>query len=288
MKTVRAGLYPGRHEIAVDVSIHIEQSFAKVSFSDAFDSIFDKLGPAQAMFGAASEPPDVLTLLDASSSIVAFDMSFSNGIRVENARAFFTDGVDATANLFFRLNDLGVFAEAKVASVDWEIFPGVTVKDGDFLLSAGVRIKAPFEETVNVDGNMASGITLSHSLTTMDFTPYGQLAASLPFEATINGVTQGLTIKFEDDDIFDSVELFVKVDFPVCPVHSIVVKLLDKLGALDLSPRNILGPVETSGLDLADTLDEYFPNLSLFTDGILEGACYCGTFVCLSNTRVCW
>lgn len=284
-----AGLYPGRKEIAVDVLIHIEQIFDKTFFTEAFNSIFDELGPAQAMFGASSELPNVSALLDAASSIVAFDMSFSTGIKVDNAISVFTDGVNATASLFFRLDDLGVFAEATVASVDFDVFPGVTVEGGDFLLSAGVRIASPFEGEVNVGGSMASGITLSHSLTTIEFTPYGQLKASLPFETTINGLTQGLVIKFEDDNLFDTVDtpaarlsrrltskqhrVMASVDFPICPNLSVVSGLLGKLGALDLSPRNILGPIETAGLDLADTLDDYFPNLSLFTDGILEGAC---------------
>lgn len=273
-----AGLYPGRKEIAVDVLIHIEQIFDKTFFTEAFNSIFDELGPAQAMFGASSELPNVSALLDAASSIVAFDMSFSTGIKVDNAISVFTDGVNATSSLFFRLDDLGVFAEATVASVDFDVFPGVTVEGGDFLLSAGVRIASPFEGEVNVGGSMASGITLSHSLTTIEFTPYGQLKASLPFETTINGLTQGLVIKFEDNNLFDSVHLLVKVDFPVCPAVSIIDGLLGKLGSLDLSPRNILGPIATAGLDLADTIDDFFPNLSLFTEGILEGMSYSDKF----------
>ena len=266
-----AGLYPGRQEVAVDVIIHMEQVFDKAFFVDAFNSIFNELGPAQAMFGAASESPNISALLDAASSTVAFDMSFSTGIKVQNALSVFTGGVDATASLFFRLNDLGVFAEATILSADLDIFPGVTVEGGDFLLSAGVRIASPFEGEVTAAGNMASEINFSHSLTTIAFTPHGQLKASLPFEVTINGLTQGLVIKFEDENLFDTINFLVKVDFPVCPIISVIDGLLSKLGSLELSPRSILGPIATAGLDLADTLDDFFPNLSLFIDGILEG-----------------
>ena len=276
-----AGLYPGRQEVAVDVIIHMEQVFDKAFFIDAFNSIFNELGPAQAMFGAASKSPNVSALLDAASSIVAFDMSFSTGIKVRDALSVFTRGVDAAASPFFRLNDLGVFAEATILSADLDIFPGVTVEGGDFLLSAGVRIASPFEGEVTAGGNMASS---SHSLTTIAFTPHGQLKASLPVEVTINGLTQGLVIKFEDDNLFDVVNLHptslsrrltseqsIEVDFPVCPIISVIDGLLSKLGSLELSPRSILGPIATAGLDLADTLDDFFPNLSLFIDGILEG-----------------
>ena len=242
-------------------------------FADAINAIFNDLGPAQAMFDAASESPNISALLDALSSIVVFDMSFSAGVKVENILSVFAGGADATAGLFFRLDNLGVFAEAAVESVDLDIFPGLSVEGGNFLLSAGVRIAAPFEGEVTIDGNMATEISFSHSLTSIAFTPYGQLIASLPFEATVNEFTQSLTIKFEDDNLFDTDKFLVKVDFPVCPVVSLVDGLLGKLGSLVLSPKQILGPVATAGLDLADTLDDYFPNLEQFIDGILEGMC---------------
>ena len=266
-----AGLYPGRQEIAIDVFIHMEQVFDIAYFIDAINAIFGDLGPAQAMFGAAAELPNVSALLDALSSTLAFDMAISTGVKVENILSFFSGGVDPTASLFFRLNNIGVFAEAVVASVDLDIFPGISVEGGNFLLSAGVRVAAPFEAEVSVDGSMASQISFSSSLSVMDFTPYGRLSASLPFEATVNGFTQNLTVKFEDDNLFDFVQLSVKVDFPVCPVAPIIEGLLGKLGSLEFSPRRILGSVELAGLDLADTLDSYFPDLDQYVDGILEG-----------------
>lgn len=254
----------------------MEEIFDKTYFADALSLLFAELGPAKAMFGAASELPNVSALLDAASSVVAFDMSISFGLRVENALSVFSGDANVSPTLFFRLNSLGVFAEATVSSVDLDIFPGVTVQGGTFLLSAGVRNLDSFEGEVSLtDGTMASGIAFADSLKTIAFEPYGKLESRLPFEATINGLTQSLTIKLEDENIFDSEELFVKVDFPVCPVVSIVDVLLGKLGSLGLSPKNILGPVETAGLDLSDTLDDHFPNLSQFIDGILEGALSC-------------
>jgi hypothetical protein len=253
----------------------LEELFDKAYFTDALESIFADLGPAQAMFGAASESPNVSALLNAAQTLVAFDMSFSTGIKVENALSVFTGGAAASASLFFRLENLGVFAEATVADLDLDIFPGVTVEGGRFLLSAGARIAAPFEGQIVMDGSLAgsfaSTIPFSNALTTLPFEPYGQLSASLPFEATINDFTQTMAIMFEDDNIFDSQQKLVKVDFPVCPVVSVVDGLLGKLGSLGLSPKSIIGPVETAGLNLAETMDDYFPNLSEFIDGILEG-----------------
>jgi hypothetical protein len=253
----------------------LEEVFDKAYFTEALESIFAGLGPAKAMFGAASESPNVSALLNAAQTLVAFDMSFSTGIKVENALSVFTGGADASASLFFRLENLGVFAEATVDSVDLDIFPGVTVEGGNFLLSAGARIAEPFEGQIIMDGalagSFASAIPFTNALTTLPFEPYGQLSANLPFEATINGFTQTLTIKFEDDNIFNTQQLLVKVDFPVCPVVSVVDGLLGKLGSLGLSPKSVIGPVETAGLNLAETMDDYFPNLSEFIDGILEG-----------------
>lgn len=249
--------------------IHFEQVFDKAYFTATINAIFEDLAPAQAMFGSASEAPNVSDLLDAATSIVAFDLSFSAGIKAD-ALSVFSSGIDTDANLFFRLNDLGVFAEATIASVDLDIFPGISVSGGDFLLSAGVRVAGLIEGEVT-NGSMASGISFSHSLTNTAFDAYGKLAASLPFEATMNGATQKLAIKFEDDNLFDAQKLLVKVDIPVCSVLPLVNGLLGKLGSVGLSPRTILGNVDMSGLDLGDTLDDYFPNVEPFIDGILEG-----------------
>ena len=270
-----AGFHPGRKEISVDVSLHMEQVFDKTYFIHAFNASFADLGPAQAMFGAASESPIISELIDATSSLVAFDISFSTGIKVENALSVFSGGAaeDATASLFFRLDDIGVFAEATVDQVNLNLFPGVTIENGSFLLSAGVRLATPFEGEVTVDGSLAIGLSFSQSLNAIKFLPHGQLTASLPFQATLNDVTQTLTIKFEDSNLFDDKKPLIKVDFPVCPAISIVDGLLGKLGSLELSPRRILGFIETAGLNIADTLDDYFPDVAQYLDGILEGTC---------------
>ena len=270
-QTVTAGFHPDRKEVALDVLIHFEQTIDKTFFIDVFNAIFGDLEPAQAMFGAASEMPAISALMDAASLFVAFDLSFSAGIKVENALSVFSKTPDSSVDLFFRLGDVGIFAEAKVAPIDLDLFSTVTIEGGNFLLSAGVRIATPFEGEVTMDGNMATGISFSHSLGTLKFIPYGQLTASLPFKATINGSAMSLTIKFEDDNLFDAVKPLIKVDFPVCPVVSIVEGLLGKLGSLEMSPRSILGSIETAGLDLAGSLDEYFPGVAQYTEGILEG-----------------
>jgi hypothetical protein len=275
LQTVTAGLYPGRREIAIDISIQMEEVFDKAYFTEAFESIFANLGPTQAMFEAASELPNVSTLLNLARTVAVFDISFSTGIKVDNALSVFSGGSDASASLFFRLEDLGVFAEATIDSADFDLFRKITVENGSFLLSAGVRIAAPFEAEVVMNGefsgSLASGISFDSTLTTLSFEPYGQLSANLPFKATLNNFTQTLTLKFEDGDLFDDEMLNVKVDFPVCPIVSVVDPLLSKLGSVELSPKSIIGPVETAGLKLAEVIDDYFPNLSQFIDGILEG-----------------
>jgi hypothetical protein len=110
----------------------------------------------------------------------------------------------------------------------------------------------------------------SSTLKTLRFEPYGQLFATLPLDATFNGLTQKLSIKFQDEHLFDTQKLLVKVDFPVCPVMSIVDGLLGKLGSLSFSPQSIMGPVGFSGIEFGDVLDDFFPDVGQFIDGILE------------------
>ena len=243
--------------------------FDKASFEAALNSAFDKLGPAQAMFDAGGQSPNVADLLESTQSIAAFDLSFSTGIKVDNALSVFSGSAESSANLFFRLETLGIFAEASLNVVNLNLFSTVNVKGGNFLVSAGLRMAAPFEAAVTLSGSLASGITFGNELTNLRFEPYGQLMATLPFDATINGVTQKLRIKFEDDNLFDTQEVLVKVDFPVCPIVNVVDTLLAKLGALSFSPKSILGAVSMIGTDIGDTLDEFYPDVSQFLDGIL-------------------
>ena len=266
-------MYPSREEIAVDVAIHIEQVFDKANFVDTINAIFQDLEPAQAMFGAASLSPHISSLLESVQTVIDFDLSFSSGIKVENIMNVFNIGSIATASLFFRLKDLGVFAEAALDSVNMVLFPGVSVNNGNFMLSAGVRVAESYEDEVIMSGDQAGSfvneISFWNALST--FKAHGKLSASLPFEATINDFTQNLIIKFEDDNLFDAEKHMVTVDFPVCPIVPVINGLLGKLGSLEFSPRSILGTVETSGLNLIETIDDYFPNMAQFIDGILEG-----------------
>jgi hypothetical protein len=264
-----AGFFPGRNETALDVSLHIEQVFDKAYFEQAFTQIFEELGPAKAMFDAAGQSANVAELLNSAKSIVAFDLSFSTGIKVENALSVFSGSAAASSSLFFRLETLGVFAEASMDDVSVILFPRVDVEGGNFLLSAGLRIAAPFEAAISLSGSLANGIAFGNELTALIFKPYGQLMATLPFNATINGLNQKLRIKFEDDNVFDTQQLLVKVDLPVCPILNVMDSLLGKLGSMGFSPKAVLGPVGLLGVDISDTLDEYFPDVSQFIDGIL-------------------
>ena len=135
----------------------------------------------------------------------------------------------------------------------------------NFLLSAGARLAFSFEGEVTSSGSFASSMPFSKALTSLPYQPYGHLSAHLPFQAT-----QTSAIKFEDDDSFDTKDILVKVDFAIfiCPVVSAVDGLLGKLSSLELSPKNLLVQVETAGLNLTASLDDYFPSLAEF---ILEG-----------------
>ena len=111
--------FPSRREIALDVSVHIEEIFDKSYFQQALGPLFDSLEPAKAMSRAANQSPNIVAaLLESAAFVVSFDLSFSLGIKVENALIVFSSGSAASASLFFRLNDLCVFARAKVDSVD--------------------------------------------------------------------------------------------------------------------------------------------------------------------------
>jgi hypothetical protein len=272
IKDVVAGYFPGRNEIAVDASIRIREMFGKIHIQQALKQIFDQLGPVKAMFGAAEQVPQIAGLFDSLQSLIEFDFSFSAGIKVLNTFSIFTPGTnDVSTSLFFRIDNLGVVAEARTNEAAFSIFPGVNVESGSFLLSTGVRIAFPFEAEITRSGSLRSGMEFSSTLKTIAFEPNGQLLATLPFDATINGFAQTLTIKFQDENLFDTRELLVKVDFPVCPVLSVVDGLLSKLGSLGFSPQSIIGPVGLSGIEFGGILDEFFPNVGQFIDGILEG-----------------
>ena len=109
----------------------MEEIFNKDYFAEAIAAIFADLGPAQAMFGADGESSNVSALLAAAQSLVAFEMSFSTGIKVDNAGSLFNEGPGASNDLFFRLDNLGVVAETTAESIDLDIFSGVSIEAGN-------------------------------------------------------------------------------------------------------------------------------------------------------------
>ena len=226
------------------------------------------------MFGADGDA-DIVALLESAQSVVAFDLSFSAGVKFNSIFDAFW-GATASTTLFFRINDLGIFAEASVKDVNVDLFAGAIVDGGNFLLSAGLRLAAPFEAEVTADGSFASGISFSSTITSaLTFEPHGQLIAALPLTASAVGIPLKLTIKLEDSNIFDSEPLLTTVDFPVCSVITGVLEgLLSKLGSLtNISPKTMLGVVQTSNIDFGP-LDELFPDITRFINGALEGQFY--------------
>jgi hypothetical protein len=203
-------------------------------------------------------------------------MTFSAGFKLTNLQDFFQLGKfssDISApSLFFRLDDLGIFAEASLDDIAMDLFPSVSVAGGEFLMSSGLRLDAPFEMKLDVAGNVDdNGIGFSATLKSrLDFTPYGQFYATLPFTANVNGYDQELKILFEDSNLFDLEGLLVKVDFDACQVASFLDGMLAKLGSLTLSPESILGPVSLA-VDFEESLDNFFPNAGEFVQGVLEG-----------------
>jgi hypothetical protein len=236
------------------------------------------------MFGATGEA-DVDGLFADASAVVAFDLTFSTGFKITDLQEFFKAGKTSSdisiPSLFLRIDDLGVFAEASLDDITLDLFPGIAVDDGNFLISSGIRLDAPFEATLDVVGNL-DGIGFNATMKSrLDFTPYGQLYATLPFTANVNGYDQELKILFEDSNLFDSEALLVKVDFDACQVASFLDGMLAKLGSLTLSPDSILGPVSLA-VDFGKSLDSFFPNAGEFVEGVLEGELCCNNCIVLN------
>ena len=286
LDSVFAGYFPGRSEIAMDFSFHLEKALGADDFEAALTSVFADLGPAQAMFGVGSgTAADVAALLAGAELLVNVDFVVSTGFKVGDLKNFFTKSTsdNAIGSLFLRIEELSVSAKASATGLDIDLFPTnngneIAIDDGFFSLSAGIQLPAPFEVEVKADGSLDNGIDLSTTITgRLAFEPFGQLSASLPFAVTLNDAKQTLTIMFEDDDLFDDAAVNVKVDFDVCAVVDFVVGLLDRLGSITLSPASILPKSDFGGIDffnatgdVGSSLDDLFPNGKKFFNGILE------------------
>ena len=158
--------------------------------------------------------------------------------------------------------------------MDLELFPGISLDDGEFLLSAGVKLSAPFELTLNDAGGLSNGMELKNTLTSrLAFEPHGQVAATLPFTVTISSFIQDLVILIHDDDLFDNRDVLVKVDFSACALSDLLQQMLGKLGSFQLSADSILGGnnLPFNLANIAGTLDELFPDVGQFVNGVLEG-----------------
>ena len=262
----------------MDVGIHLEVGFGKDDFNSALTEAFAFLAPAQAMFGADGQTADVNTLLANAQSVVAFDMAFAFGFKVGALTDFFAGNTSSSTlgSLFFRIDDMGIFAEASASGLSLDLFSGVSIVDGDFLLSAGTRLKAPFELELAADGSLASGISFSGTMTgQLSFEPHGQLSASLPFNADINGATQELIVILEDGNLFDDEDVLVKVDFDACQVVTFIDGMVGKLGSLAVSAQSLIGSPSFSGIDfesvLTNGIDDFFPDVSQYITGALNG-----------------
>ena len=76
VRSVSAGYFPGRAEVAIDVDIHLEEVFNDNNdFQTALVTVFGYLDNAKAMFGAEGVDTNVAGLLNNALAIVDFDLS---------------------------------------------------------------------------------------------------------------------------------------------------------------------------------------------------------------------
>jgi hypothetical protein len=262
----------------MDVGLHLEVAFGKDDFNNALTEALTFLAPAQAMFGADGLTANVDGLLADAQSVVAFDMAFGFGFKVESLIDFFAEDTSASniGSLFFRIDDMGIFAEATASGLNLDLFSGVGVAGGELHLSVGTRLAAPLELELAADGSLANGISFSGTIKgQLSFEPHGQLSASLPLNADINGVTQELVVILEDGNLFDGKEVLVKVDFDACQVVTLLDNMIGKLGSLTVSAESLIGFPTFSGIDfesvLANGIDAFFPDVSQYVTGALNG-----------------
>ena len=273
MQSSGAGYFIARNALAIDLDMHIEEVFGREDFADALARMFDRLGPAKAMFGANDESANVQGLLDDASLSVAFDLSVTFGIKIQpDFMNFFNHSEDnnrALLNGTLSLNRFSVSAEAHATGLTTSIFPGLDLTGGEFSLSTGVSLAMPLEMELDLNGNFANGIGLGKTITgRLSWIPVGQVMTSLPFYYG----DQGLRIIFQDEDLFDNRPLMVSVDFDVCQAIEALQLMIGRLGSLQFEPDNILGPnVPFSGIDIGESFNDFFPDAGSFMNRVLEG-----------------
>jgi len=195
----------------------------------------------------------------------------SSGFKVDSIKDFFSrQGERLSSNLFFRINKLDIVTKTEVAGLDIELFPSIALNDGDLQLSIGTKLANSFEFTLDSFGVFTNGISLSDTLKSrLAFEAQGQVRATLPLN------NDDLVILIHDDDIFDDQGALVKVDFSACSVLDLLQEMLGKLGSFQLSPDSVLGGGIAKSLpfdfaDEVDSFDEFFPDVGIFINGVLE------------------
>ena len=201
-------------------------------------------------------------------------LTLSAGLKVGDLKEFFSDPTKILDGLFLRIDTLSISAIAEANGLDLSLFPSILLEDGSFLLSAGAKLSMPFEITLDNAGNLTNGIGLKKTLESrLSVEPHGKVSANLPFTVDIDSFTQKLAILIHDDNLFDRIDLLVKVDFDICALSGLLQELLGKLGSFQLSVDSIIGEGNSLPFDLSeitDSFDYLFPDVGQFVNGVLE------------------
>ncbi len=268
VQSATAGFDLARMEVALDIALRVENVFNASFFQIALSTLFDKVAPSQAIFGAADEVATVGNLFNELEVIAAYWLSISAGTKVNASFKDFFDSFssDITPDTtgFLRIVNLGASVYAQADNMSFELFPGISnVTDASIELQIGVELWEPHEFSLD-----SSDIGFNEIVSgRLRFEPRGNLAASFPFSVTIGSVSQDFQVLFNDDNLFDEEEVLVTVNYNACRFLDVFQQILGKLGAIKLSPENILGPTAI------ESLDSLFPDLGGFLTGVLEGEC---------------
>ena len=194
--------------------------------------------------------------------LYVFNYDKSAGFKMSSL-ADLLSGVESPGSLFLRVNEFSVSASARAPTLNFDLFEGISVTDGSFGLSLGLRLSAPFEAELDSSGSLSLGFANTVA-SRFDLETQRSINGKLPLIASIGGNQQRFTIIFEEGT--------AKVDFDVCSIQNVVLPILGKLGAFSMSPSSILGP---QSLDFfastIDSLDDIFPDIGKLLSGVLEG-----------------
>ena len=289
--SANAGFDLTRMEVGFDVAVHVEKLVDGSIFQSALDNVFEGLGPFKAVFGVAENiGADVSGLINALEVKALFQISFGVGAKVDVIVTEFFDDLfsNAAPNVtgFLRINTLAASMVAEVDDLSLELFPGlINTSEALIRLKLGVELLEPVEFTLDSSYIDQNGTSFNEAVRgRFNFETYGTLAASLPFSTTFNNITQRFQVLFEDDNLFDSAEVLVSLDYDACRFLDVFQQLLGKLGGVNVSPEYIVGPALQSASDLLDSMDTLFPNVGRFLTGVLEGE---WTELCMPELLLC-